>query len=255
MESDQLYEAWDRFKEMLRKCPQHGIEDWFQVQSFYNGLNGPARPHIDAASGETILSKTLAEALILFEDMAMSSCQWQSERSTVKKAAGVFEGLTENKVASCQEIANVAQASSSNRLVDEQCQYVNRNYNFRLNNNLPTYYHPGLQNHEKISYANNKNILQPPKEPTRKMGEKPSQSLEELLKTYIVDSKTRIDQHDTHLNNIETHCTSMGTTMKTLETQVGKLANTLKNQLSRSFPNDTKKSLKEYNAINLRSGK
>ncbi|XP_062113941.1 uncharacterized protein LOC133824944 [Humulus lupulus] len=259
---------------MLRKCPQHGIEDWFQVQLFYNGLNGPTRSHIDAASGGTILSKTPVEALIFFEDMAMNNCQWQSERSMVKKAARVFEidqitslmaqmsaltnqikGLTENKVAASQEIVNVAQAYSLNGLVDEQCQYVNQNYNFRPKNNLPTYYHPGLCNHEIFSYANNRNILQPPQEPPRKIGEKPSPSLEELLKTYIVDSKARLDQHDTRLNNIKTHCTNMGATMKTLETQVGQLANTMKTKMSRSFPCDTEKNPKECNAITLRSGK
>ncbi|XP_062103661.1 uncharacterized protein LOC133814756 [Humulus lupulus] len=47
----------------------------------------------------------------------------------------------------------------------------------------------------------------------------------------------------------------MGATMKTFETQVGQLANTMKNQLSRYFPNDIEKNLKECNAITLRSGK
>ncbi|XP_062075391.1 uncharacterized protein LOC133779446 [Humulus lupulus] len=47
----------------------------------------------------------------------------------------------------------------------------------------------------------------------------------------------------------------MGATMKTLKTQVGQLANTMKNQLSRSFPSDTEKNLKECNAITLRSEK
>ncbi|XP_062103914.1 uncharacterized protein LOC133815042 [Humulus lupulus] len=274
MDFEQLYEAWDRFKEMLRKCPQHGIEDWFQVQLFYNRLNGPTRSHIDATSGGTILSKTPTEALILFEDMSMNSCQWHSERSTVRKEVGVFEvdqitslmaqmsaltnqikGLTDNKVTTSQETVNLSQASSSNGMIDEQCQYVNQNYNFRPNNNLPTYYHPSLRNHEKISYAKNRIVLQPPQEPPRQMGEKPSPSLEELLKTYIVDSKARLDQHDTRLNNIETHCTNMGATMKTLETQVGQLANTMKNQMSRCFPSVTEKIPKECNVITLRSGK
>ena len=35
-----LYEVWERFKDFLRRCPQHGYEDWQQVQYFYNGLNG-----------------------------------------------------------------------------------------------------------------------------------------------------------------------------------------------------------------------
>ncbi|XP_024025997.1 uncharacterized protein LOC112092920 [Morus notabilis] len=85
--------------------------------------------------------------------------------------------------------------------------------------------------------------------------EKPSSSLEELLKTYIVDSKARLDQHDARLNNIETHCTNLGGTMKALETQVGQLANAIKGQSSRSFPSDTEKIPRECKAITLRSGK
>ncbi|XP_024024484.1 uncharacterized protein LOC112092467 [Morus notabilis] len=85
--------------------------------------------------------------------------------------------------------------------------------------------------------------------------EKPSSSLEALLKTYIVDSKAHLDQHDTCLNNIETHYTNLGGTMKALETQVGQLINAIKGQSSRSFPSDTEKNPKECKAITLRSGK
>ena len=52
-EFEQIYEAWERFKEMLRKCPQHGIEDWLLVQLFYNDLNGQTKSHIDALSWRT----------------------------------------------------------------------------------------------------------------------------------------------------------------------------------------------------------
>ena len=37
----------------------------------------------------------------------------------------------------------------------EDANYVNnRSYTFRLNNNLPSHYHPGLRNHENFSYSN-----------------------------------------------------------------------------------------------------
>ncbi|XP_024022414.1 uncharacterized protein LOC112091909 [Morus notabilis] len=273
-EYEQLYEAWERFKEMLRKCPQHGIEDWFQVQLFYNGLTGKTKAHIDAVAGGTILSKTPGDALNLFEDMAMNSCQWKNEQSTVKRVAGIYDvdqttslmaqmalltnqiqGLTAANANGNQEAVKMAQASSSSDSYDEQCHFLNRSYNFRPNNNLPTYYHPGLRNHENLSYANNRNVLQPTLESSKLEMEKHSSSLEELLKTYIVDSKAHLDQHDTRLNNIETHCTNLGGTMKALETQVGQLANVIKGQSSWSFPSDTEKNLKECKAIILRSGK
>ena len=43
---------------MLRKCPQHGFEDWFQVQLFYGGLNVATKAQIDAYAGGSILTKT-----------------------------------------------------------------------------------------------------------------------------------------------------------------------------------------------------
>ena len=40
MDFEPLYEAWECFKDFLRHCPQHGYQEWFQIQLFYNGLNG-----------------------------------------------------------------------------------------------------------------------------------------------------------------------------------------------------------------------
>ena len=51
LDGETLYEAWERFKEMIRKCPHHGIEKWMLVHNFYNGLMGQTRTMIDAASG------------------------------------------------------------------------------------------------------------------------------------------------------------------------------------------------------------
>ena len=51
-----LYEDWERFKDFLRRCSQHGYEDWQQVQYFYNSLNRQTRTIIDTAAGETLLS-------------------------------------------------------------------------------------------------------------------------------------------------------------------------------------------------------
>ena len=37
-DGESLYETWERFKELLRKCPHHGLAVWQQVSTFYNGL-------------------------------------------------------------------------------------------------------------------------------------------------------------------------------------------------------------------------
>ena len=37
-DGESLYEAWERFKDLQRQCPHHGVPDWLLVQTFYNGL-------------------------------------------------------------------------------------------------------------------------------------------------------------------------------------------------------------------------
>ncbi|XP_075499973.1 uncharacterized protein LOC142538542 [Primulina tabacum] len=72
---EQLYEAWERYKELLRRCPNHGFEDWVQIELFYNGLNGQTRTIVDAAAGGTIFAKSPAQAYDLLEQMTINSYQ------------------------------------------------------------------------------------------------------------------------------------------------------------------------------------
>ena len=81
LESEPLYEAWERYKDLLRRCPHHGLPKWMQVQNFYNGLNASTRTLIDAASGGAFMCKSQDDAYNLLEEMAMNNYQWPNERS------------------------------------------------------------------------------------------------------------------------------------------------------------------------------
>ncbi|GKB38310.1 pyruvate dehydrogenase (acetyl-transferring) kinase, mitochondrial [Tanacetum coccineum] len=43
-----LYQAWERFKELLMKCPQHYLTEMQEVILFYNGLDVPTRQILDS---------------------------------------------------------------------------------------------------------------------------------------------------------------------------------------------------------------
>ncbi|GJX18673.1 hypothetical protein Tco_0221350 [Tanacetum coccineum] len=45
---ESLFCAWERFKELLMKCPQHYLTDMQEVFLFYNGLDVPTRPILDS---------------------------------------------------------------------------------------------------------------------------------------------------------------------------------------------------------------
>ncbi|XP_075489512.1 uncharacterized protein LOC142528355 [Primulina tabacum] len=141
---EQLYEAWERYKELLRKCPNHGFEDWVQIELFYNGLNGQTRGTVDAAAGGTIFAKSAEQAYDLLEQMTINSYQWPSERAGVKRTAGVYAvdpitSLTAQVSALTTQLAAMKKVSISEtespstvaeeQSITEEAQYVN-NRNF-----------------------------------------------------------------------------------------------------------------------------
>ena len=58
LEGESLEEAWDRFHELLRKCPHHRMTRWIQVHTFYNGLRNATRTVIDSLVGGALMKKT-----------------------------------------------------------------------------------------------------------------------------------------------------------------------------------------------------
>ena len=37
-DEESVYEAWERYKETLRKVPNHGLPEWLEIEFFYKGL-------------------------------------------------------------------------------------------------------------------------------------------------------------------------------------------------------------------------
>ncbi|GJW85164.1 hypothetical protein Tco_0158309, partial [Tanacetum coccineum] len=62
-----LYQAWERFKELLMKCPQHYLTEMQEVILFYNGLDVPTRQILDSRGA--IPTKTAVDALKAIQEM------------------------------------------------------------------------------------------------------------------------------------------------------------------------------------------
>jgi len=95
-DGESLYDVWERFKEIVRLCPHHGIEKWLIIHTFYNGLLYIIRIYVDAAAGGVLMNKTYTAAYALIENMAQNHYQRTSERditasSPSKKEAGMYE--------------------------------------------------------------------------------------------------------------------------------------------------------------------
>ncbi|XP_062085819.1 uncharacterized protein LOC133791927 [Humulus lupulus] len=189
-EGESLYDAWERFKELLRKCPHHGIVKWMLVDTFYNGLRGNTRTIIDVAAGGAFMSKSAHEAYELLEEMAMNNYNWPAEREN-KKVAGVLEvdpiAMLTAQIASLtkqmQQQNNISAqamqlqpapiicetcvgphhfekcpAMSSYSVDDIPLEKVQAIGNFPRqpnNNPYPNTYTPTYKNHQNLSWSNN----------------------------------------------------------------------------------------------------
>ncbi|GJT12975.1 hypothetical protein Tco_0860017 [Tanacetum coccineum] len=88
---ESLFRAWERFKELLMKCPQHYLTDMQEIILFYNGLDVPTRQILDSKG--VIPSKTAADAKIAIQEMAEYSKKWQNGTSLRTRSTETSDGL------------------------------------------------------------------------------------------------------------------------------------------------------------------
>ena len=91
LEGELFHEEWDKYKDLLCKCPHRRLSKWMQVHHFYNGLNGTTKTLLDALAGGVLMRKREDEAHHLLDNMAINNCKWPSERAISKKLMGMYE--------------------------------------------------------------------------------------------------------------------------------------------------------------------
>ncbi|KAL5573531.1 hypothetical protein UlMin_023128 [Ulmus minor] len=266
-DQESLYEAWERFKDLLRKCPHHGLPLWMQVQTFYNGLLSNTQTMVDAASGGAFFNKSPEEGYELIEVMASNNFV-KSERSAQKRPAGLHDLDAFNKLASQVallnnnfknlNVASVFNVSCENCAGNhsslecqgpyeanaEQVNFVSNNQ--RQYNPNSNYYNQGWKNHPNFSWSNNANVQQPPSD-FQAQEKKPT--MEEAFTQFMTRTNTFIDDTKANFRN-------HGASIRNLEHQVGEISKLLAARTQGALPSNTEKNPREHaNAISLRSGK
>ncbi|GKA03331.1 hypothetical protein Tco_0676112 [Tanacetum coccineum] len=77
--NETLYQAWERFKEILMKCPQHYLTGMPEVILFYNGLDVPTRQILDSRGA--VPTKTVVYAKKAIQEMVEYSQKWHNGTS------------------------------------------------------------------------------------------------------------------------------------------------------------------------------
>ncbi|KAL4348457.1 hypothetical protein GQ457_17G005650 [Hibiscus cannabinus] len=84
-DDESMYEAWDRYKELFRKCPMNGFNEWKKVIMFYNGVNAHTRMMLDISANGTLLDKSVEEATEILDRLANNAYQFPSTRKGVTR--------------------------------------------------------------------------------------------------------------------------------------------------------------------------
>ena len=83
-----LSDAWERFEDLLRSCPHHGLPRDVLIRTFYNGVTQSTRDTIDAAVGGSLMRKIVEAAFSLLKEMANNNCLWPSECQNLPRQGG-----------------------------------------------------------------------------------------------------------------------------------------------------------------------
>ncbi|XP_062104771.1 uncharacterized protein LOC133816126 [Humulus lupulus] len=293
LDEESLYEAWERFKDLLRKCPRHGIPHCIQVETFYNGLNAHTRIVVDALAIMALLAKSYNEAYEILERISNNKCQWPTSRlSTGRKVAGIYDvdaiislAAQVSSISNMLRTMNMGMNQSMRKPMGTQmgkmesiscvccgeghtfdnypsnpvavCYMGNQNRNGPYSNpDIPSWrQHPNFSWSNQGAGPSNLSMPQrsnfPPGYPPQAPQQRPqkqamqSSSLENMLKEYIVKNEAMIQSKETSL--------------RSLENQVGQLANELRNRPHGTLPSDIENPRnvgKEHcKAVTLKSGK
>jgi len=79
-DSKSIYDAWKRYKGLIRKVSNHGLPDWLEIQFFYNGLQLKTKMMVDAAAGGALMRKDRDEAYELLEEMVSNDYHWKLKK-------------------------------------------------------------------------------------------------------------------------------------------------------------------------------
>ncbi|KAK2356100.1 hypothetical protein QL285_093455 [Trifolium repens] len=245
-ESETLCEAYERFKLLMRRCPNHNISAMEQMQLFTAGMKMQHRMILDASAGGSIKVKTYAETKDLVEQMCQNEYNMSHDRN--EKTPGILK--VDQEIAYKVEIELLKRqlAEKENAVKEDSVKQVEGVCDFCLEDHpnghcLPggseeqakymgNGYNPGWSKHPNLRWDQTWNQAQTTPQPR-----KPS-PLEELLNKFANMSKSNFE-------NIQTTVANQGATIKSLETQIGQLSKLVSTHVSKDIAGNTVDNPKE----------
>ncbi|KAK8975566.1 hypothetical protein V6N11_055714 [Hibiscus sabdariffa] len=272
-DDEAMHEAWERYRDLFRHCPMHGLPEWTQVSIFYNYVNTPTRMMLDASANGTLLDKPPRESLEILDKLAQNDYQHPtSRRGNIRRGPAQLDS-SDNILAQIASLTNMVKNMQKQPLIQE----------LRPMNNISNTYNPAWKNHSNFSWRNQSNTLNPQQPTQTGYQNQPRQiqqplprqelqlpteykSLENTLNQFIAQTSAYmartdrfIQKTDAFMDRTEMKLQNHDATLKSLETQVGQISQILSSRTIGGFPSDTEVAKgathEQCKAITTRSGK
>ncbi|GKB47441.1 reverse transcriptase domain-containing protein [Tanacetum coccineum] len=219
-------EAWERFKGLLRQCPNHGFSELHQLDTFYNSLNSNDQDALDSAAGGNFLDKMPQEGLAIIE--SKSKVRYSRSRasdSRVSTDAPLSTSSPSNNSFDMQQIA----ASLEDKMTIKMKQMMNEI----------------------------KALVVTTPAPVKAIEEAPTSQIQGVSKT---DFENYVKANDAVLKNVQTQGQNLQNQMANVTSLLTSLCDNFKNSASTSntgtLPSQTVTNPRQQiNAITTRSGK
>ncbi|GJS02195.1 reverse transcriptase domain-containing protein [Tanacetum coccineum] len=108
---ESFYEAWDRFKDLLRACPHHGFTKLHQFDTFYNGLNPSDQDSLNSAASGNLLERSAQDVLKIIENKSIIE----------RKIASAIASAVTSAMTVMFKQHQVTPAPASVKAVEESC--------------------------------------------------------------------------------------------------------------------------------------
>nr|GFC76329.1 reverse transcriptase domain-containing protein [Tanacetum cinerariifolium] len=105
---ESLFEAWERYKLSIDRCPNHNMLPVTQIDSFYNGLTLRHRDTINAAAEGTFMKRRLEECYDLIENMTAHHNDWDNSAQRSESSSSITSS-SDTKIATLKaEMAEIS---------------------------------------------------------------------------------------------------------------------------------------------------
>nr|GEU78453.1 retrotransposon protein, putative, Ty3-gypsy subclass [Tanacetum cinerariifolium] len=134
---ESLFEAWERYKLSIDRCPNHNMLPITQIDTFYNGLTLRHRDIINVAAGGTFMKRRPEECYDLIENMTAHHNDWDTSAQRSESSSSMTSFFDPKIVALKAEMAEtnknlmkVLQINQQEKAVTPSCETCGDPYSY-----------------------------------------------------------------------------------------------------------------------------